>query len=111
MGGECVWQTGTGVRSQSSKAIIREELGQEVRLIWMEGETPRGAVRHRQWNEEPEAGYTEGSKLEAVTGAVTVVKGIYLGKFATVMDAEILGIAGQCTTWWVRTARRRSGGA
>ena len=38
-------------------------------------------------------GYTDGIGLEGVTGGATAEGGIYLGEYATVMDAEMLGIA------------------
>jgi len=39
-------------------------------------------------------GYTDGSRMEGAAAAATAEGGIWLGELATVMDAEVLGIAG-----------------
>jgi len=41
------------------------------------------------------AGYTDGSRIEGVTGAALAESGIFLGELATVMDAEMLGMGGR----------------
>jgi len=38
-------------------------------------------------------GFTDGSRRKDHAGAASAKSGIYLGEFATVMDAEALGIA------------------
>ena len=37
--------------------------------------------------------YTDGSRIERRTAAATITKAEYLGRYATVMDAEMLAIA------------------
>lgn len=40
-------------------------------------------------------GYTDGSRMIGATARATAEGGIYLGELATVMGAEVLGIAGE----------------
>ena len=78
-----------------AERILREELGgeEDVVLKWIEG---RGAPPNRGTG-SPQArrvGYTDGSRMGGVAAAATAENAIFLGTLATVMDAEVLGIAG-----------------
>ena len=37
--------------------------------------------------------YTDGSRIEGQTAAATITQAIFLGRYATVMDAELLAVA------------------
>ena len=50
--------------------------------------------------------YTDGSRREGQTAAATTKNSWYLGEMATVMDAEMLGIAMERSEWQ-RIARER----
>ena len=81
-----------------AERILREELGGEddVILKWMEG-TEGGTRREREETGSlpgRRVGYTDGSRMEGVAAAATAESAIFLGTLATVMDAEVLGIAG-----------------
>ena len=62
----------------------------------MEGTERRGILRKGRVANQPEerVGYKDGSRMEGVAAAATAEKAIFLGTLATVMDAEVLGIAG-----------------
>ena len=78
--------------------ILREELGEDVTLTWMNGGRRRGETASAEIHEHAEegevVGYTDGSRMEGVAAGATAESGIFLGTFATVMDAEMIGIAG-----------------
>jgi len=84
--------------------ILRGELGEEVTLRWLTGEMWReGAeVEVKEWPTELEGrshsgevvGFTDGSRMEGRAAGASAERGLYLGEFATVMDAEMIGIAG-----------------
>jgi len=85
-----------------ARRILEEELGEEARLIWMEGVKPGKTTRAAEAREDLEGslargelvGYTDGSRMEGVAAGASAEGGIFLGSYATVMDAEMIGIAG-----------------
>jgi len=79
-----------------AERILREELGEEedVILRWMEGTEGNPREEGEVIQTEERVGYTDGSRMEGVAAAATAEKAIFLGTLATVMDAEVLGIAG-----------------
>jgi len=83
-----------------AERILREELGREedVILRWMEGTkremTGGNGDRKEAEQQEKKVGYTDGSRLGGAAAAATAEKAIFLGTLETVMDAEVLGIAG-----------------
>ena len=72
--------------------ILAKLMDEGVDLVWMGGET-----KHRTGvtvNEECEGGeFSDGSRTDGHTAAATTKKGLYLGQVATVIDAEMLGVA------------------
>ena len=78
-----------------AERILREELGTEedVVLTWMGGEES-GAEIPPQDGQLKGTGYTDGSRMGGQAVAATAEGSIFLGSLATVMDAELLGIAG-----------------
>lgn len=50
----------------------------------------------RQWQagKEEGVGFTDGSRMEGVVAGAIAEGGIYLGEMATVMDGEMIEIAG-----------------
>ena len=83
-----------------AERILSEELGGEADVIlkWVEG--IQGAIRggREATGEatllEEKIGYTDGSRMEGAAAAATAESAIFLGNLATVMDADVLGIAG-----------------
>jgi len=81
-----------------AERILREELGgeEDVTLTWI------GELRTTEPDPEQVGferaqkgvGYTDGSRIGGRAAAATAEGSIYLGSLATVMDAELLGIAG-----------------
>jgi len=75
-----------------AEAILRELLGPEVELRWMEG-TRGGAIGVAAFG-EASTRTAVGSREEGrspdttVTAAATRTKGLYLGQYATVIDTE-----------------------
>ena len=85
-----------------AKRILEEDLWTEPKMIWMEGvETGRGTMTaqvsedmiERQQRGEA-IGYTDGSRMEGVAAGESAEGSFFLGTLATVMDAEMVGIAG-----------------
>ena len=79
-----------------AERILREELGgeEDVVLTWMVG-AERGAKRGGEKRPpEERVGFTDGSRMGGQAAAATAEGSIFLGHLATVMDAEVLGIAG-----------------
>ena len=79
-----------------AERILREELGgeEDVTLIWI-GDRDRGAEAPRGEDRQPKGvGYTDGSRMGGQAAEATAESSIFLGSLATVMDAELLGIAG-----------------
>jgi len=87
-----------------AEAILREALGgeEDVILTWIGGRTQETGGGGGG-NPEPEAeegeqrkgiGYTDGSRMGGQAASATAEGNIFLGSLATVMDAELLGIAG-----------------
>jgi len=88
-----------------AQKILEEELGEEVDLRWMEGVTPGERQKQVKILEkttergelEPELGrigYTDGSRMKGAAAGASAEGGLFLGTYATVMDAEMVGIAG-----------------
>jgi len=96
------WAAGVYARNepelrQRAERILMGELGEDVILNWMEGTKTRGGdtVRAREGIREGErTAYTAGSRMEGVAAGATAEGGIFLESYATVMDAEMIGIAG-----------------
>jgi len=82
-----------------AERILREELGgeEDVTLTWI-GNGAQGSEDTRERTEEAEqqkgTGFTDGSRMGGQAAAATAETSIFLGSLATVMDAELLGIAG-----------------
>ena len=80
-----------------AERILKEELGEEVILRWMEGEEGGEdigeAEDHADLSAQDLVEFTDGSRMGGAAG-VTVEGEIFLGHLATVMDAEYVGIAG-----------------
>jgi len=82
-----------------AERILREELGDEVVLTWMKGEArcPEAEAHYKEWKTEMEGGvvgYTDGSRMDGAAAGASAEGGLFLGDMATVMDAEMVGIAG-----------------
>ena len=75
-----------------AEKILRYNLVEDVTLRWM-----RGKIQDLQVLESEEASkggvYTGGSRIDRRTAAATITTAEYLGRYATVMDAEMLAIA------------------
>jgi len=59
-----------------------------------EERSPGSEVRVKEFQEGEGVGNSDGSRMEGVTAGATAEGGIFLGELATVMDGEIVGIAG-----------------
>ena len=73
-----------------AEVILKSCLSQETIFRW-----PKG-VRERTAELEgvTEGGvYTDGSRIEGQTAAATITRATFLGRYATVMDVEMLAIA------------------
>jgi len=70
---------------QRAEKILREELGEEVILQWMEGEKARegtGEVEEEvdlSAQESGSVGFTDGSRMEGVVAGATAEGGIFWG--------------------------------
>jgi len=84
-----------------AQRILEEELGREVELRWMEGTKPgegQGRVKIQEdlagvLRKGERVGYTNGSRMEGVAARASAEGGLFLGSYATVMDAEMIGVA------------------
>jgi len=76
-----------------AERILREELEREedVILRWRGEDLP---IKRPENPTEKGIGFTDGSRVGGVAAAATAEGAIFLGTLATVMDAEVLGIAG-----------------
>ena len=80
------------VLRRRAEGILREYLDEEVDLAWMTGGT--GCITGVTVEKSHNGGeYSDGSRRDRHTAAATTKKGFYLGQVATVMDAEMLGVA------------------
>ena len=86
-----------------AERILKEELGDEVVFRFLAGgggggpALKEGIMETGTYEEgvgQTTTGFTDGSRMEGHTAAATAENGIWLGALATVMDAEMLGIAG-----------------
>ena len=79
-----------------AERILREELGgeEDVILTWMGGGERRAEDVVQEGRRPKGTGYTDGSRMGGQAAAGTAESSIFLGSLATVMDAELLGIAG-----------------
>ena len=75
--------------------ILRNHLEKDTVLRWPK--RTRGRNQELEVLESAEAAvggtYTDGSRIEGRTAAATITRAEYLGRYAIVMDAEILAIA------------------
>ena len=79
-----------------AERILREELGgeEDVTLIWIGDKEGGPEVQRGEGCQPKGTGYTDGSRINGQAAAATAEDSIFLGSLATVMDAELLGIAG-----------------
>ena len=85
-----------------TERILREELGgeEDVVLTWLGDSAEDHPGEESRIRGEPDTpreervGYTDGSRMGGAAAAATAESAIFLGSLATVMDAEVLGIAG-----------------
>ena len=77
-----------------AEPILRDALGEEVTLRWMGKGTTRGGieVEIKELNEDEVEEWTDGSRVEGRAAGATRERGQYLGEWATVADAEELGV-------------------
>ena len=99
MGSVGLWKTYSGATEESGE-LLKKCLGEGVDLIWMRGEAEYiTGVIIKKWGVPPGKEKTEaveiseGSRRDGHTAAGTTKKGFYLGQVATVIDAEMLGVA------------------
>jgi len=83
----------------TAERILREELGDEVVLTWMtrvkaDPDAEVSLLEGDLERVEGGVGYTDGSRMNGVAAEASAEGSVYLGEFATVMDAEMIGIAG-----------------
>jgi len=76
-----------------AEPILRGVLGDEVKLRWMEGvRNERCEARVEQLEEGLVEEWSDGSRANRRAAGATRQKGLYLGKWATVADAEEVGV-------------------
>ena len=104
------------ILKKTAEGILKKNLEQGVHLRWMTGE--EGKIKNVKIAEETDgAEYSDGSRREGQTAAATTRDAWYLGTTATVMDAEMLGIAmgwareKKVATESAQTPRGRSAGS
>ena len=84
-----VYELGLTELQETAEKILRRHLDQGTFLGWPEGTgKPSPMLSPR----EPTEGgvYTDGSRINNRTTAATITRGEYLGRYTTVMDAEML---------------------
>jgi len=76
-----------------AEPILRDALEEDTEYIWMEG-SKQGVVQVevRELVESEVEEWTDGSKREGRAAGATRTKGKYLGEWATVADAEEMGV-------------------
>ena len=77
-----------------AEPILKEAIGEEAEMRWMEGEKRerKAEVQIRELVVEEVDEWTDGSRIEGRAAGGTREKGIYLGEWATVADAEAAGV-------------------
>ena len=88
---------------ETAKHILEAYLEENTTLRWPEGSKEKiGQLEVlEQYTEDGEGGevqrrkkvFTDGSRLDGQTAAATITNATFLGRYATVMDAEMLAIA------------------
>ena len=75
-----------------AEPILREVL-ENIELRWMQGTKPaEGTVTIEQLDEERVVEWSDGSRAGGRAAGATRTKGLYLGEWATVADAEEAGV-------------------
>jgi len=60
-----------------ARMILRQGLGPKVELRWVSAShKPGGEVALREWSDDPDVGYTDGSRIEGVTGVASAQGGL-----------------------------------
>ena len=74
--------------------ILREALSDDTEIRWMEGVKSRGEIKIgiKELSGEEVEEWTDGSMMEGRAAGATREKGFYLGEWATVADAEEMGV-------------------
>jgi len=77
-----------------AEPILQEVLGENVEMRWMQGNIPRGGIKLqvKELAEEEVEEWTHGSRMEGKAAGATREKGLYLGEWATVADADEVGV-------------------
>jgi len=76
-----------------AEPILREVIGDEVELRWMEGVgKAKCGVRVEELEEGKVEEWTDGSRVDGRAAGASRQKGIYLGEWATVTDAGEVGV-------------------
>ena len=93
--GASVYDRGVKELWEVAEKILREHLEEEFMLRWVEGKGEK--IQELEILESAEVAvagtFTDGSRLEGRAAAATITRAEYLGRYATVMDAEMLAIA------------------
>jgi len=78
---------------QIAEPILRDVLGEDVKLQWMrETKTASTGVEIRELVEHEVEEWTDGSRVDGIAAGATRTDGVYLGEWATVADAEEVGV-------------------
>ena len=81
-----------------AEPILRGAIDPEIQLRWMGGSSiPETLIEETEFCKEKDQSYSDGSRAEGangdmVTAAATQTRDLYLGRYATVMDAEEAGV-------------------
>ena len=87
-----VYHRGVTELKEVAENILSEHLEEDTGLRWPEGTKKK--IQGLKVLESVEEGvYTDGSRIHGRTAAATITTAEYLGRYATVMDAELLAVA------------------
>ena len=77
-----------------AEPILREDLEEDTELRWMQGSVSHEDIRveARELAEEEVEEWTDGSRMDGRAAGATRKRGWYLGEWATVADAEKIGV-------------------
>jgi len=77
-----------------AEPILREVLEEDTELRWMQGSVPRADIEIgiQELNEQKVEEWSDGSRMKERAAGATRSKGWYLGEWATVADAEEVGV-------------------
>jgi len=76
-----------------AEPILRKAVGEEVELRWMEGVSrEKRLIQIEELEEERVEEWSDGSRIEGKAAGGTRREGLYLGEWATVADAEEVGV-------------------